>query len=69
MTYTKNYQEIEIGDTVELTRKVGSLAGYFPKGDIVEVCDIDPIRGYGFIDSEGNRVIECGWDCCKKITK
>ena len=62
MAYTKNYTEkFKLGDKVKLTKKV---AGYFSKGSIVEICDIDDVRGYGFKDEQGNRVIECGWDCC-----
>jgi hypothetical protein len=68
MAYTKNYTEkFKVGDKVKLTKKVDSMAGYFPKGDIVEICDIDDTRGYGFKDEHGNRVIECGWDCCTSI--
>lgn len=67
MAYVSKYPEIKIGDKVKLTMKVESMMGYFPEGDIVTVCDIDDMRGYGFIDEEGNKVIECGWHCCIKI--
>jgi hypothetical protein len=67
MAYVKTVPEIKIGTKVRLTRKVKSIAGYFLKGDIVKICDIDAVRGYGFEDELGNKVIECGWHCCESI--
>lgn len=64
MAYTKNIENLKVGDKVRLTKKLESMSGHFHKGDLVE---IDEIRGYGFKDEQGNRVIECGWDCCVAI--
>lgn len=69
MGYISNTPDFKIGDIVELTREVEAIAGRFTKGSIVKIIDIDSTRGYGFTDSKGNRVIECGWDCCKFTDK
>jgi hypothetical protein len=45
MSYVKK-NNICIGDTVILTRKVKSSSGFFTKGSIVEITDIDSIRVY-----------------------
>lgn len=60
MGYIKNSSK-EIGDWVTTTREHCSLAGKFTKGSKVRIIDIDPIRGYGIEDEDGNRVIEIGW--------
>lgn len=65
MAYVKNYTEkFKIGQEVILTKKVDSVGGYFEKGTVVTITDIDKLRGYAFKDSQGNLIIECGWDCC-----
>jgi len=59
--------EYQIGQKVILSRKCSCLAGInFEKGQEVTICEIDPVRGYGFTDDDGNRIIECGWDCIEK---
>ncbi len=65
MPYKEKNHEFQIGQLVELTQNVESVKGFFEKGDLVTVCDIS-IKGYGFEDDEGNKVIECGFDCCEK---
>lgn len=51
----------EIGDWVHTTVEHSSLSGTFTKGSLVKIIDIDPVRGYGIQDEEGNRMIEIGW--------
>lgn len=51
----------EIGDWVVTTRKHECMRGTMLKGSKVKIIDIDPIRGYGIEDEDGNRVIEIGW--------
>lgn len=60
MGYVKNNESM-IGKKVLLTECKTSLAGYFEKGSIVTITDISD-RGYTFSDSEGNRIIEAGFD-------
>jgi hypothetical protein len=64
MSYKRKNKNIEVGDTVILTKKVESCAGYFEINSIVKVIDIDPNRGYSFEDEYGNRIIETGWGNC-----
>lgn len=61
MGYVKT-NESKVGKQVVLTERKKSLAGYFEEGSIVTITDVDSRRGYSFTDSEGNRVIEAGWD-------
>lgn len=57
----------EIGQKVILSRECSCLAGtIFEKGSEVTICEIDPVRGYGFTDEGDNRIIECGWDCIER---
>jgi len=59
--------EYEIGQKVILSKKCSCLAGIiFEKGSEVTICEIDPVRGYGFIDEDDNRIVECGWDCIER---
>jgi hypothetical protein len=32
------------------------------KGSKVKIIGIDPVRGYGIMDEDGNIVIEIGWE-------
>ena len=57
---------IKVGDTCITTKKLESFAGYFEVGTPVIVTDIG-YRGYSLSDSFGNTMIECGWNCIKKI--
>ena len=59
--FVKNSQ-LEIGDWVVTTRNHECMLGTMLKGSVVKIIDIDPIRGYGIEDEEGNRVIEIGWE-------
>lgn len=60
----------EIGQRVILSRECSCLAGIiFEKGQEVTINEIDPVRGYGFIDDSDNRIIECGWDCIEKAVE
>ena len=59
--FVKNNIGKEIGDWVITTQNHECLAGTMLKGSKVQIIDIDPIRGYGIMDEDGNRVIEIGW--------
>ncbi len=52
----------EIGDWVITAQDHECLAGVMLKGSKVKIIDIDPVRGYGIMDEDGNRVIEIGWE-------
>lgn len=57
----------KIGQKVILSRECSCLAGTtFEKGSEVTILDIDEVRGYGFINDKGERIIECGWDCIER---
>lgn len=59
--------EYKIGQRVILSKKCSCLAGtVFEEGQEVTISEIDPVRGYGFIDDGDNRIIECGWDCIER---
>jgi hypothetical protein len=58
--YVKNYDNL-IGKKVILTEKKESMKGYFEIGSIVTIVDIDPMRGYSFVDDDGNKIIEAGF--------
>lgn len=60
----------KIGQKVILSRECSCLAGTtFEKGDVVTIADIDEIRGYGFVNDKGERIIECGWDCIERAAE
>jgi hypothetical protein len=59
--YIKN-NSIEIGSNVKTTKVVSSMSGKFLMGSEVKVVGIGE-RGYDLQDSEGNKIIECGFDC------
>lgn len=62
--------EYTIGQRVILSRECSCLAGtIFEKGQEVTINEIDPVRGYGFIDDDNNRIIECGWDCIERAVE
>ena len=52
----------KIGDWVTTKRVHSCLNGKMTRGSRVKIIDIDPMRGYGIEDENGNRVIEIGWD-------
>ena len=60
---TKKKKKIELGDYVVTTRKHNHPCGigYFEKGTLVKVTDIDNMRGYSIEDDEGHTLIEIGW--------
>ena len=54
-----------IGKKVKLNKKLESMSGYFEKGTVVEIYEIDcgsPCRGYSIKDEFGNKMIECGFN-------
>lgn len=51
----------QIGDWVTTKKNHTSFRGTMLRGSKVKIISIDPIRGYGIEDEEGNRVIEIGW--------
>jgi hypothetical protein len=66
MGYIKANQSL-VGKIVSLTKEKQSLAGRFTIGSMVKITEENPQRGYTFEDSEGNRVIEAGFDGFKVI--
>lgn len=60
--FIKSNSGKKIGDWVITTQDHECLAGIMLKGSKVEIIDIDPVRGYGIMDEDGNRVIEIGWE-------
>jgi hypothetical protein len=48
---------LRVGDVVHITRKLETFGGYFSKGTKGKITEIEE-RGYSFVDTEGNRVIE-----------
>ena len=65
MAFIKNWSP-KIGERVITTRKLSNCAGYMERGTEVTITDIGD-RGYDLVDDEGNRIIECGWDCVRQI--
>lgn len=61
MAYIKKTGK-QIGDWVYTTKVHESLAGTFTIGSYVQIIEIDPMRGYGIQDADGNRMIEIGWE-------
>lgn len=60
---------LQIGDKCITTKIFENCVHRFETGIEVTIIDIDTYRGYGFVDSEGNRCIECGWAGFEKINK
>ena len=60
MAYVK-YKTIEIGDKVKTKMTHSDFVGYFEVGTVVEVIGISE-RGYDIKDSEGNKMLEIGWE-------
>lgn len=59
-----------LGKKVKLLRDIKVFAGTFKQGSIVTLSEYDeitPSRGYGIVDEEGNRAIECGFDFFEAI--
>lgn len=61
MSYISNNTP-KIGDWVKTKKVHSSLAGKFTKGSLVQIVDIDPVRGYAIQDKEGNFMCEIGWE-------
>jgi hypothetical protein len=38
------------------------MRGTFTKGSLVQIVDIDPVRGYAIQDKKGNFMCEIGWE-------
>lgn len=57
---------IKIGDKCITTKELENFAGKFTVGTVVKVTDIGD-RGYNLVDDFGNEIIECGWNCVKKV--
>lgn len=51
------YNNYKIGDKVKLIKQVANCYGYFEKGSIVYISNINP-RGFDISDNEGNVVSE-----------
>lgn len=51
----------EVGDHVVTSIDHSCLRGTMLAGTKAVVTEIDPVRGYGIMDEEGNRMIEIGW--------
>lgn len=60
MSYIR-HKSPEIGDVIKTTIIHESMSGYFEIGTEVTIIEIDPARGYGIQDKEGNRMVEIGW--------
>jgi len=56
----------KIGDTVETSRVIESLSGYFDEGTEVIITGISE-RGYDIKDKVGNEIIETGFCSIRKI--
>lgn len=56
----------KVGEKVITTKNLSNFAGYMKKGSEVTVIGIGE-RGYSIEDDEGNKILECGWDCIKCI--
>lgn len=63
MTLKKNWSP-KIGEKVITTEKLSNLSGTLPKGSTVTVIGVDQ-RGYDLQDEDGNKILECGWNCIK----
>lgn len=61
MPYISHYPDL-VGKDVILTKEKESMIGKFTVGTKVKITECDPIRGYTFTDSEGNRITEAGFD-------
>jgi len=67
MTWIPNGNSIDIGDEVRLTRDIKTISGTMKAGTVVTCIGADGYRGYDFKDSEGHRIIECGFEGFEKI--
>ena len=63
MAWVETKKQIRVGDWVETktVHKHPSGIGYFERGSLVKVIDIDPMRGYSIEDGDGHRITEIGW--------
>lgn len=52
----------KIGDWVKTKKVHSSFRGKFTKGSLVQIVDVDPVRGYAIQDKEGNFMCEIGWE-------
>ena len=66
MAYIKINQCFEIGSDVVTTRELSSFVGCFEKGTKVTIIGISE-RGYDLQDDNGNRILECGFNCVKEM--
>lgn len=57
---------IKIGDKCVTTKELECFAGRFTEGTVVTITGIGD-RGYDLVDDSGNTMIECGWNCIKKV--
>lgn len=57
---------IKIGDKCVTTKELECFAGRFTEGTVVTITGIGD-RGYDLVDDSGNTMIECGWNCVKKV--
>lgn len=51
----------KVGDWVFTKKEHRSMSGVFTIGSLVQITDIDPVRGYTIEDKQGNKMIEIGW--------
>lgn len=63
MAWVETKKQIRVGDWVETTKvhKHPCGTGYFERGSLVKVINIDPMRGYSIEDGDGHRITEIGW--------
>lgn len=52
---------IKVGDWVFTKKAHRAMSGTFTIGSLVQITDIDPVRGYTIEDKYGNRMTEIGW--------
>lgn len=59
MTFISNNNptNLKIGDRIELTQDVSTMAGTFTKGHRL-ICIGRGSRGYDFVDADGNKLLE-----------
>lgn len=58
---------IKIGDRCKTTKSFENFHKKFEAGIEVTIIEIDDIRGFGFIDDDGNKCLECGWSGFEKL--
>ena len=60
MPFIPNNKAIKVGDKVILTEDRETCAGVFTTGTFM-TCTAIGERGYSFVDTDGNCLVEAGW--------